>query len=101
MLFRSVALVVTIGIAATVFTTMIATVIQLRVPGPLRGRVIALYVSTLIGLPSLGALGSAAVAKYLGSAPRAIELGALVFALAIALAAPAQLRRAPGHAVAK
>ena len=96
-----VALVVAIGIAATVFTTMIATVIQLRVPGQLRGRVIALYVSTLIGLPSLGALGIAAIAKYLGSAPRAIELGAVVFAAALALAAPAQLRRAPGQAVAK
>jgi hypothetical protein len=40
--------------------------IQLRVPGELRGRVISLYAITLIGLPSLGALGVAAVAQALG-----------------------------------
>lgn len=61
-----VGLLVVVGIAATVFTTMIATVIQLRVPGELRGRVISLYTITLIGLPSLGALGVAAVARSLG-----------------------------------
>jgi MFS family permease len=61
-----VALLVAVGIASTVFTTMIATMIQLRVPGELRGRVISLYAITLIGLPSLGALGVAAVAQSLG-----------------------------------
>ena len=60
-----VALLVVVGIASTVFTTMIATMIQLRVPGELRGRVISLYAITLIGLPSLGALGVAAVAQSL------------------------------------
>ncbi|MDP9314875.1 MAG: MFS transporter [Chloroflexota bacterium] len=58
-------LLVIVGAAATVFTTMIATTIQLRVPGELRGRVISLYTITLIGLPSLGALGVAAVARSL------------------------------------
>lgn len=62
-----VALLVGVGVASTVFTTMIATVIQLRVPGQLRGRVMSLYAITLIGLPSLGALGVAAVAKSLGA----------------------------------
>jgi MFS family permease len=67
-----VALLVAVGISSTVFTTMIATVIQLRVPGELRGRVISLYAITLIGLPSLGALGIAALARGLGdSAPAA------------------------------
>ncbi|HJZ45523.1 MAG TPA: MFS transporter [Roseiflexaceae bacterium] len=56
-----------VGIAATVFSTMIATVIQLRVPGELRGRVMSLYAITLIGLPSLGALGVAALANTLGA----------------------------------
>jgi predicted MFS family arabinose efflux permease len=60
-----VALLVIVGITSTVFTTMIATVIQLRVPGDLRGRVISLYAITLIGLPSLGALGIAALAQGL------------------------------------
>jgi hypothetical protein len=45
---------------------MIATVIQLRVPGQLRGRVMSLYAITLIGLPSLGSLGVAALARDLG-----------------------------------
>lgn len=53
------------GIASTVFTTMIATVIQLRVPNELRGRVMSLYAITLIGLPSLGALGIATLARTL------------------------------------
>jgi MFS family permease len=62
----SVALLVVVGISSTVFTTMIATVIQLRVPGQLRGRVMSLYAITLIGLPSLGSLGVAALARDLG-----------------------------------
>src|SRR5262245_43286571 len=61
-----VALLVAVGVSSTVFTTMIATVIQLSVPGELRGRVISLYAITLIGLPSLGALGVAALARGLG-----------------------------------
>lgn len=61
-----VALLVVVGIAATVFSTMIATMIQVRVPGELRGRVISLYAITLIGLPSLGALGGAPLADTLG-----------------------------------
>ena len=63
-----VGLLVLVGISSTVFTTMIATIIQLRVPGELRGRVISLYAITLIGLPSLGALGVAALARGLGAA---------------------------------
>jgi MFS family permease len=65
-----VVLLVVVGVAATVFSTMIATMIQLRVPGELRGRVISLYAITLIGLPSLGALGVAALADTLGEARR-------------------------------
>ncbi len=56
---------VMVSIAATIFTTLIATLIQLRVPGQLRGRVMSLYAITLIGLPSLGSLGVAAVAQSL------------------------------------
>ena len=63
-----VALLVAAGVAATVFTTMIATLIQLAVPGELRGRVMSLYAVTLIGLPALGSLGVAALAKALGGA---------------------------------
>lgn len=66
--WAGVALLVLVGVASTVFTTLIATVIQLRVPGQLRGRVMSLYAITLIGLPSLGALGVAALADRLGDA---------------------------------
>jgi hypothetical protein len=44
------------GFASTVFSTIIATFIQLSVPNELRGHVMSLYTVTLIGLPSLGAL---------------------------------------------
>jgi MFS family permease len=112
-----VGLLVIVGISSTMFTTMIATVIQLRVPGELRGRVVSLYAITLIGLPSLGALGVARVAQALGpareswtgwifplldvlgitalteglgrgaGAPRAIMVGALVLLLVLLLTA--------------
>jgi MFS family permease len=65
-----VVLLIAVGITSTVFTTMIATIIQLRVPGELRGRVISLYAITLIGLPSLGSLGIAALAQGLGGGAR-------------------------------
>jgi len=113
-----VALLVAVGISSTVFTTMIATIIQLRVPSELRGRVISLYAITLIGLPSLGALGVARVAQDLGAphsgwsagiislldllgitrltaelgggagAPRAIVVGALALVIVLVLTAP-------------
>jgi MFS family permease len=75
-----VALLVAVGLTSTVFTTMVATVIQLRVPGRLRGRVMSLYTITLVGLPSLGALGVAAVARSLSAAPNS-EVTASVLAL--------------------
>ncbi|MBA3943506.1 MAG: MFS transporter [Herpetosiphonaceae bacterium] len=56
-----------VGIAVSVFGTMIATMLQLDVPSELRGRVLSLYAITLIGIPSLGSLGIAAVADGLSS----------------------------------
>ncbi len=56
-----------VSAASNVFGTMIATSIQLHVPNQLRGRVMSLYATTLIGLPSLGALVVAAVAVSLGT----------------------------------
>lgn len=115
-------LLVVVGFVSTVFTTIIATVIQLRVPNELRGRVMSLYAITLIGLPSLGALGLASVARALATdqigwsrpvlrlldllrvtdltqrlgafagAPRAIVLGALLLALVLLLTVPLLLR---------
>lgn len=85
-------LLVLVGIASTVFTTLIATVIQLRVPGELRGRVMSLYAITLIGLPSLGALGIAAVAQRLG-APYAIVGGAVILLAVLFVLAPTMFPR--------
>lgn len=92
-----VALLIVVGSAATVFTTMIATIIQLRVPGELRGRVMSLNTITLIGLPSFGSLGVAAVARALSSgaasgAPRAITLGATVLSVVLVFTMPLLLR---------
>ena len=74
------------GAASTVFSTIISTFIQFEVPNEMRGRVMALYSVTLIGLPSLGALGSGALADLLGGvqgAPRAVLLGAAAMALVL------------------
>ncbi len=60
-------LLIVVGVSATVFTTMISTTIQLRTPNEVRGRVMSFYAATLIGLPSLGALAVAAVARELGA----------------------------------
>jgi MFS family permease len=81
----AVALLVVVGVSSTVFTTMIATVIQLSVPGELRGRVISLYSITLIGLPSLGALGVAALARGLGEGAQYVGWARLPRALLDAL----------------
>jgi MFS family permease len=94
-----VVLLVVVGVASTVFTTLIATVIQLRVPGQLRGRVMSLYAITLIGLPSLGALGVAALAQGLVGTPSgwarallallgALRVNALTASLGSAAGAP-------------
>jgi MFS family permease len=74
------------GVASTVFTTMCSTAMQLRVPSELRGRVMSLFVITLIGLPSLGSLGLAVVARR-SSAERAVLFGAALFVTVLAVAA--------------
>lgn len=79
------------GITATVFGTMIATSIQLEVPPELRGRIMSLYTITLIGFPSLGALGAGAIAELLGGiagAPRAVLIGGIIVGAVLLLASP-------------
>lgn len=79
------------GVAVTIFSTIISTFIQVTVPNELRGRVMSLYSITLIGLPSLGAMGSGSVAEYLGGisgAPRAVLLGGLVVGIILILVTP-------------
>jgi len=84
------------GVTTTVFTTIISTFIQLSVPNEMRGRVMALYTVTLIGLPSLGAMGSGALAEWLGGvegAPHAVLLGAVILIVVLLFVLPVFWRR--------
>jgi hypothetical protein len=76
------------GALQTVFTTMIATILQLEAPPVLRGRIMGLYAITLIGLPGLGALGAGVLARTI-SAPRTVALGAALTVVAVVAAIPA------------
>jgi MFS family permease len=79
------------GISVTIFSTIISTFIQVAVPNHLRGRVMSLYSITLIGLPSLGALGVGSIAQLLGGlsgAPRAVLIGGTFTGFLIIIAAP-------------
>jgi len=88
------------GVSATVFGAITATYIQIATPHELRGRVMSLYTITLIGLPSLGALGVGALAESLGGAqgtPRAVLLGGAVLLVVMVVSAPRLLRAHPGE----
>ncbi len=85
------------GVASTVFGTIIGTFIQLATSNELRGRVMSLYTITLIGLPSLGALGSGTAAEWLGGvqgAPKAVLIGAAIVAFVLLIVAPFYWKRA-------
>ena len=86
-----IALLFVAGVSTTVFGTIIATFIQIETPSELRGRVMSLYAITLIGLPSLGALGSGASAEMLGGidgAPRAVLAGAVILTIVLFIVSP-------------
>ncbi len=87
------------GVTSTVFGTIIATFIQIATPNELRGRVMSLYAITLIGLPSLGSLGSGAGAEWLGGiqgAPRAVLIGAAILGVVLIGVAPFFWERSMG-----
>jgi MFS family permease len=91
-----IALLLIAGVSTTVFGTIIATFIQIETPNELRGRVMSLYAITLIGLPSLGALGSGASAEMLGGidgAPRAVLAGAVILTIVLIIVSPFLWRR--------
>lgn len=68
------------GVLNSLFGTSIATLIQTNAPGRLRGRAMSVYTVTIIGIPSLGAMGTASVAELLG--PRSsVALAAGLLAL--------------------
>ena len=79
------------GVTSTVFSTVNATLIQLSSPNEMRGRVMSLYTVTLIGLPSLGAMGSGVVAEQLGGvegAPHAVLIGAAILGVVLVFVLP-------------
>lgn len=63
----AVALLAVGGVLNSLFGTSIATLIQTNAPGPIRGRAMSVYTITIIGVPSLGAMGTASVAEWLGA----------------------------------
>ena len=88
------------GIAVTVFGTIISTFIQVAVPNELRGRVMSLYAITLIGLPSLGAMGIGSTAELLGGlsgAPRAVLIGGAIVGVMLIIATPLFWKRDIGQ----
>lgn len=83
------------GLTSTLGAALIATLIQLRVPPELRGRVMSLYTMTVIGVPALGTLLVGWVGDQVGV--RAAVGGAAALAgvlTAAAFAASRDLREA-------
>jgi MFS family permease len=62
----SLPLLLLVGVMNALTGASIATLIQLSVPGELRGRVMSLYMLTVIGIPSIGAFLLGAMAIPLG-----------------------------------
>jgi len=80
-----------VGVTSTVFITIIATFIQVMTPNEMRGRVMSYYTVTLIGLPALGALGSGAVAEWMGGidgAPHAVLITAILLGIILLFVTP-------------
>ncbi|MEA2582994.1 MAG: hypothetical protein QOF33_1079 [Thermomicrobiales bacterium] len=74
------ALLVMVGVATAVAGALTATLIQLTTPNELRGRIMSLYVLTLIGVPSAGALLAGTVGEVIG-VREAIGGGAVIVVL--------------------
>ncbi len=77
---------VAVGFFNVIAVSMIATIIQLRVPPELRGRVMSLYMLTVIGVPSAGSFLSGAIADLFG-VQFAVAIGALLVIVLVALTA--------------
>ncbi len=73
-------LLVLVGAATAVAGALNATLVQLTTPNELRGRIMSLYVLTLIGVPSAGALLAGTVGEAIG-VREAIGAGAVIVIL--------------------
>lgn len=79
----SLPLLAAMGICNAIAGATISTVIQLSVPGELRGRVMSLYLLTVVGIPSVGSFVFGALAEPLG-VRAAVALAASTFLAASA-----------------
>lgn len=73
------------GVTSIVFSTMLSSMLQLTVPGHMRGRVMSLLTVTFQGFGPVGALLIGSVADVLGT-PQAVALAAVILAMAAASA---------------
>src|SRR5690606_36342427 len=80
------------GLVDVVGEVMRATIVQLRTPDEVRGRVTALSVMFTTGGPQLGQLQSGAIASAAGPAGAAVIGGAAVIAVAAAFTMNRHLR---------
>jgi predicted MFS family arabinose efflux permease len=87
----SLALLVAVGASVTAFGSTTQTLLQHSTDDRMRGRVVSMYTTTVIGFQPLGALDLGLAIDRLG-APLAISTAALVVGLAALLLAP-RLRR--------
>jgi MFS family permease len=83
----SMALLFLSGVAATTFSILLTTMLQLRVPGQMRGRVLSLITVAMQGLSPLGAVMTGAIATATGTPP-AVALTAAVIVIAVLVALP-------------
>jgi MFS family permease len=82
----SLGLLVLVGMTTLTFGSMLQTMLQLRAPGAMRGRVMSLVTVTMQGFAPLGALLTGALATAVGT-PSAVALSAGVVAVAAVIAA--------------
>ena len=68
------------AVCATLFNAAVATILQLRSPAEMRGRVMSLMATSNIGGSQLGGSVSGGLATYIG-APEAVGAGAVVLLL--------------------
>lgn len=75
------------GVSATTFSIMLTTMLQLRVPRDMRGRVLSLVTVTMQGFSPFGALLTGSMATVVGTPP-AVALSAIVIVVAVLVALP-------------
>jgi predicted MFS family arabinose efflux permease len=89
----SVAVLIAVGASLTAFTTTTQTLLQRATDDRMRGRVVSMYTTTVIGFQPLGALDLGWAIDRIG-APAALSAAALVVATVALVMAP-RLRRLP------